>query len=432
MSGNFFTKIIIVLTTVVVLRFVNVFDYGLWQLVLSVIGFFTILVLPGIEDLLINDVSTELGNNKANAGKQILKRSSIIIIILGIFSGIVLYFFAPYIALITKVNLTDILRVTAWYFPLHAVQRVYTLTFFSHQKFLLAQITTTLSRLSYLAVVVIGLFIWQVGVMSLAYAFVLSVLVSLIALFPWFLPSAISIFESESSDIDNFSFWGMIRRHGKWTLANDYFNNFVSSIRPWIIGYFLGIEWVAIISVAVALFGEIATIFPLSTILAPIVPRHVGDKDKFQRIFHKGIIYSVWFYTLIAICGFIASPYLISLLFPQYISSVLYFQIMLLALPLSPVVTIVTRIFFAVKNQKDLFLSGIIPRLSGTLIILPILSLFFGPIGVAIERVITATMLAKFKLKSLLKSGAVLPFSPKDFFTFNKDDKDFVRRIVSF
>lgn len=429
-GGNVILKIFAILATVIILRYISVYDYGLWKLILAVLGSVGLLTLPNIENFLIADMARELGRKREDMYTALFQQASFLIFALGCAAAVGLFFAAPVISFFTKLSITFPLQILSLSFVFSAIQRIYFIVFYSRLEFLHVQGMKILYRAAYLAALPVLIFYFELGFMSIVYAYVFSLALPLMVYAIHFAKLLRGIWRAEYEV--NFSLWRAFKTHGKWALLTTYAEDIVGSVRPWIIGYFLGVEAVAIIMAAQSLFGEIVNAVPLSQILAPIIPREVDRENRFRLIIERSIKYSLWFFVAAGIVAFFVVPPLVGVLFPNYVSAIPLFSVILLALPAVPFSILTTQAFYALKAQRELFISTVTPRAVTIPVVLPLFLKAFGMMGAVAEYIITAYSIAFMRMRSLRRIAPEFRFSLATLIQFDTTDRIFAERILNF
>lgn len=400
--GNIFHKISVVASMFIVLRYIPVYDYGLWQLVLGLIGLVGLISLPGMEEVFLSDISRLIGRGKHKTGRLVFLQFSLLLVITS-FLAMGVFIAAPYVLdQFTGIALHEILVIASLYFPFFAANRILTTFFNSRLAYLTVQKLQAVSRIVYIALLVLFLVVLDSGLATIVYAFTFTPLVASII----FLPRFIRVWRSEVYEVDErveISLKTIMRGHGKWALAARYVDHFLQSIRPWILGFFLGVEGLAIISIAQSFFGEFSQLIPLNNVLGSAFARHIDKSvQEMKSILHTGVKYIVLLYSLAVIPITLLMYPLTNLIFPQYILSTPLLMIMLIALPIAPILSITTKLFYADLKQKELFLVNMFPK-AASLVLTIVLAFSLGLVGVAIERVVSYYLAVYCKMRGVKK-----------------------------
>ena len=218
----------------------------------------------------------------------------------------------------------------------------------------------------------------------------------------------------------------IVRTYGKWSLFSQSLSRSTADIRLWIIKFFINTEAVAVFSVAESLYGALKGLFPTAT-LAALIPHEIHDKQRSKKILIRGTKYLfIIAMIFVAVGFFIVSPG-ITIVFPQYADSVPLFQVLLLALFALSFRSIGTAFLVALRRQKYLFYINTVYIILGLL--LPVILLhFFGLFGMAFERVIISVVIGTLIYWRIAKKEIKISLS-KDFFTYNKDDRIFFKKL---
>ncbi len=427
--GNIILKVVAVLSTILVLRYISVYDYGIWKLASSILGVAAFFTLVGAENVLLADLSRELGRRREDIYRALFGQSLRVLFFLGCAVSVGLFFAAPLISAAAGLELTMPLRVLAFFFILSGINRAYFLAFYSHLKYVHVQGMKIIARAAYVALLAIFIFYFDAGLMSIVYAYVLSYVVQLAVFAPSFL-NTVAYLKAYEPDA-RVALLDIFKRHGKWALFTNYVEDLVGAARPWIIGYFLGVEAVAIISIAMTILGEVINAVPLSQALSPVMPREVDEKERFKFLFGRGLKYSVWFYVLLAFAAYFAAPPAVALLFPNYNASVPLFQMLLVALPAVPFSIFATQAFYALKSQRELFIATTSARSVMIPIVLPALVKFFGAAGAIAEYIATSYMLAVSRVVALRRKFPELYPPLLSLIRFDATDAFLLKRIAA-
>lgn len=428
--GNLLLKLGTVASSIILLRYVSVSDYGLWQILLSVVSFASLITLPSFETLMIADLSSELGKKREDVYKAIFKQSFFLLLALGFLAGTGLFLAAPVVSRFSGLDITFLLRILALQFFLAPLQRSYFLAFYSHLKYGLVHGAKITQRGGYLALLAMFILWKDMGITGIVLAHTLSILVSIAFFFPSFFKIARRLMAVREDA--RYSLWRTFRAHGKWALVGDYFDDIAGSARPWIIGYFLGLEGLAVVTVAMNIYGEMVTLFPLNQIFGPLIPREMEERrERMPFILERSIKYSFWFYALSGVAAFFAVPPLVSIIFPQYVSSMPLFRVLLFALLPLPFSVVMYHAFYALKAQKILFIASSGVKLSMAFFLLPFFVRVFRLWGVAAELIVHAGVLAIVRYRFLRGIYPAFRIRFRNLFFVDRNDMMLLARIWS-
>lgn len=425
---NFIDQIVSFVSALVVIKLLSVYDYGLWQLILAALGIFLIFTFPTIDKVVIADSSVEYGKKNFKNYKAILKQYSFLAISLAILVFFIIFVGAPLVSMITRKNLTLFFRVISFSVLTQAILGIYNVFFSTEMRFKSLAILTIASRISYLVLILLFLLFFKMGILGVILSYTLAPFITVFIFLPIFLKRISWLIKIEEGD--RKIFWQSFKKHGKWALGTDYVTQFVGNLRPWITGYFLGVNSVAILSVAKSFYETLSSFFPFTQVFQAIIPRTIFDKEKFSRLFQKSIKYSTWLYFLLFILGIIFVPIFIKIVFPKYLSSIPLFLIISFSLlPLGASV-IFNYIFYGLKAQKELFISSLVKAFS-VAIILPFSILLFGLRGTALEFTLLAYLIVLTRYFIIKKVQPDISFNLVELFRFDQQDRILIEKIIN-
>src|SRR3989344_2406801 len=110
-GGDVVVKVLGISSAFIVLSRLDPYQYGLWQLLLSVPIAFGIVTFPGVVNMLVADVSRELGSGNVRQANVIMIRSAALFIFLSCAGGIAMAVSAPLIHIASRINLTSLLTL---------------------------------------------------------------------------------------------------------------------------------------------------------------------------------------------------------------------------------------------------------------------------------------------------------------------------------
>jgi len=212
--------------------------------------------------------------------------------------------------------------------------------------------------------------------------------------------------------------WG----RGQWAILSDIAGAAVGSVWPWVTGYFLGVEMLGLISVALLATGQVVTSVPVQYVLRSVLPRTTTDPSRMHDWVVRSMRYSVWM-LMGAGVGMIAVFIIASrLFFPQYEAALPFVAAFLVTLPIRGVATVAGEWFFALGLQKSLFATSTVPKVV-MLVLLPPFLMLMGPIGFLLWYVFQADAIVFMRLKTMRrKAGRSISFKN----AFSPEQTDYV------
>jgi O-antigen/teichoic acid export membrane protein len=174
--------------------------------------------------------------------------------------------------------------------------------------------------------------------------------------------------------------------------------------------------------------GHNIALVPVSTIIAPILPRFAGQPERFARLFMKAFKYQLAAYVGIGIAAFFLFPPILDLLFPRYHDAFPLFRIMLIGLIPGAAIAVITPAFFALKLQKNLFKSLVLKAVL-SIVFTYAGAILFGLYGLALESILTSVVQTIERMRSLRRSIPQIGQPYRDLMRIDDDDRLIIGRI---
>jgi len=223
----------------------------------------------------------------------------------------------------------------------------------------------------------------------------------------------------------------VLKNHAKWSVLQGGIYFFGQNIRLWIIQFFLGTQAVGIYGVAMGMFQHVSSLFPLSRVIAPIIPAYLDDKSRLTQFINSAIKYQLSILILFAVGSIIFVPFLINAFFPEYVTAYPLFVLLTLTLIPGSFSRIFETAFHALKLQKNLFTSNLVLFVM-ILIILPASIYLFGLYGIAVEFFITGSIYTLGRYRVLKKIIQNYCFPPSLLFNLSTTDRILFSKIRKF
>ncbi|MBI2055048.1 MAG: oligosaccharide flippase family protein [Candidatus Sungbacteria bacterium] len=426
-STNVILRFLEAAVAVLLLSRLSIFQYGAYQLTLSAFELFAGFFFAGLSSVIIADVSREAaGDNKFQAntlfGAYAYFQFAVSVFLWAVF------FFGANLLTYWVGGETQLIRIVSFLFLASPAEQLLGLHLQIQLKFWWLnayKILYMISRLGMLTTVFfLGLLDAKWAVVSLVFS---SVAASLVVI-PFV--SFVSSIGAPQPMRRAKALFAVIKEHGKWAIVNDFIGNIGSSIRPFLIRIFVGVEAVAVFTVAQNFAGYLSSAFPIREVLSPIFPRQAHDAKALAATFNRVLKYSTLAFLLIAAAGAVAVPLFVKLAFPKYVLSLPYLFVYLFAMPLLGFRLAVTPLFAALKKQK-LFFSITIYRTAVSAVLGALLIWLLGIWGAAFEASFgVSLLLLPVYTKALRRMLPDWKFSAREFFAFNQDDRRLASAIV--
>jgi O-antigen/teichoic acid export membrane protein len=409
-----------------VLRNLSVYQYGVIELVQSILPIMSIFLLPGLSTLIITDMGIEKEKGNLSKMKGIFFAYVKVSIFLGVLAWLVLFLGANLIATFYSDGVGSYYQIISLSLLISSVRSILLVYFSVMFKFRELSLLGIFEECVKLIAIFFYVSFSGLGIVTMLWAIVLSQGFAVVFLIPRF----IRLYRRHLREVvaEAVTPASLFYAHGKWGLAINYLSNFGGSMRLWLIKAFVGTEAVGLFAVATGLLGHTRALIPLGNIISPIIPQYVADRPRFYRIVKRSIKYQVIGYSAIGIGALVVFPYVLSMLFPEYVTAFPLFQILLITLVPTAFASVFNQMFFALQEQKSLFYSLIV-RTALSLALLPVLTSLFGQAGMAYEFVLVTVLFTFERYRVLQKILPDFRITMKSLFFFDNDDKLLIEKI---
>jgi O-antigen/teichoic acid export membrane protein len=401
-GGDLLLKISGITTTVLILAHLAPYNYGLWQLLLSVVTLWDAVIIPSVSGMLTADVSRAYGVGDVDRANSILKYATVLFIGLGIVALVGMALFAPVVSA-SGFYFTPLLRVLALSLLAAALQQVYILVLQSRLQFALMQMVKVTVRVSYLAGIVLFMVVFNMGLEGLVYAYTIAAWAPIII----FLPHALRTLSSFiGANVQWVTMTRELWQRAKWVLASDYTGAGMAALQPWLIGYFLSVEAIGVISVATLLLSQVTAFIPIAPVLRSVLPRTAEDPERLRVWLTRSMKYSLWAHMIGGITAFFALQIILPVFFPSYVVALPLFAVWLVTLGMRGLATVASEWYYSAQKQRDLFFVSTLPKLA-TFIILPLLLWGLGLWGFVVWYILASDVILLSRLRHIRKKSGI-------------------------
>ncbi len=424
--GNFFIKIFSLFSTLLVLNRFGVYEYGLLELVMSVISVFSIFLLSGLNDVAVSDIGVEKSNQNYTRVQGLFWNFFRLQLLLAIIAWSIVFFGAHLLSIYVSSNIALFLKVASFSFLISPFRSMFMLLCNININFFYQSLYSFLEEAFKLLCLVIVFFVFNMDIEGVILARVLGELLPLIFMTPVFKKQLLYL--GGKMKKEKIHFFYFFSKHGKWGLFSRYIDTLGKNIRIWIIKVMLGTEAVGLFAIAEGLFSHTASLLPIGRVVNSAIPQYINKKETLYKLIKKAIKYQIIGYTFVGMGAYVFFPPILRYLFPDYVNSIPLFLFMLpMLIPVS-FASIFTAMFFAYKAQALLF-KAIIKRVLYTIILTPITIVFFGINGVAISYffVVLLFVIDRYFVLKTISVGFCIDV--KDFIRFDETDRMLLKMI---
>jgi O-antigen/teichoic acid export membrane protein len=372
-------KFVALASVFLILSRLSVYEFGLTELVLSIIPILDFLLVPSITSVVSADMSVEKGAGNTHVLKAIYRSFFRLQFIMAIIAWAIVFFGANVISAFFHEEVVSLLQLVSFLFLLAPFRTAAQLLFSVYLKFFEQSLFSIIDDIGKLLFLVLFFFLFGMKAEGVLLATIACQTLTILIMLFFFIP----LYRKELQAIPegDFSIWHILFAHGKWNIIGNYVSTLAQNLVPWIIKILLGTEAVGLYSLAQGMYAQVTSLFPLNKVMTTIIPQYLQDRRHFFRIAQKAIKYQLLGYVFTALFAYIVLPPVISLLFPKYIPSLGLFRILLIGLIPVAFNSIFALLYYSLKAQRDLFFASVYKGIL-TIIFIPVGIKLFGIWGI--------------------------------------------------
>ncbi len=424
--GSTVAKFLAFFNTFFILSSLTVYQYGVFQLLLSIQATVVILVsLAGGSGFAANDIIRFIGDGKESKAKKLFFESYAIRIVLGVLAWALFFFGSDFLGFRYQADFILFLKLLSFLFLTETFYAVLKLLLTVRLNFKATASRDSLYKLVQLAVLAYFFFFASIGVREVLLSLVLGSFISAsVLLYP--AVRAYASWRNIRADREEILF-RFFFEHGKWDIIRQFLSKMTSQAQPWLIKVFLGTEAVGIYSAAVSM-ADVFERFLTTNTLSTLIPRQLSDVQSSRFIFVYMSKYLTLFSVFLSVSASLIAPLAIYWLFPQYLASIPIFYILVWQLPVQALWRMTDIFLVALREQKFLFFRSLIRNAVHLSLLLASLPLF-GLMGVAGAYLIGVCIICLLSYRYLVKRNPTFKIRPREFFSFTDNDRTLITRV---
>lgn len=426
-SATLLVKAVGFLYLLIVLNHLTVFEYGVAELVITAVPLLSFFQLPGLQTTVVADMGRERAAGNLPRMKGLAISYLKLQYFFAVFAWAAVFFGAHLLAVWygkgSTVLLFQIISFSFLISPLRNTMQAVQSVFFAFRQ---QSVYAFLEECWKLILVAILFFVLGFRIGGLLVAVVLSQVFALLTIVRFFFMLSPDFFAASAERYPVFHF---LYHHGKWGVLSNYTGTFGKNVRPWIINFILGPQAVGVFAVAQGLIGHTLSLTPLDTVIKPILPQYVHMKERFYALIAKAVKYELFGYVAAGVAAAIGVPFLVHWFFPQYVSAVSLFWIMLLALIPAAFDAIFSGVFFALQAQRNLFWASVY-KLFLIFVLLPPSVYLFGLFGIAYANIFINLLYVWERYLKLKRLMPEFSLRLKYIMTVDETDKIIIKRTL--
>ena len=413
--------------TFITLAFLTVYQYGVFQLILASYAGLSIFIALGGETIR-NDVLRYVGEKNIAAAKKLFFESTLVRILIGIVLWIIVYFGAPLLASKYSPDFIYYIQLISFLFIHDSVLPSVTQLLEVDRDFNLIAVRASVSKFVQFFVLGYYFLFSRIGLREVILSLVIASFVSLVFLLIIVLRRFFTTWHLVPA-LKEGLLHRLIFSYGKWELLRPLAAKFSNFTQVWLTKIFIGTETVAIFSVAQTMIGTLGNLLPDNT-LSVLIPMHVGDKKKMQKIYTLSSKYMVLLSIVMGLVALVLAPPFIRIFFPKYVSSLPLFSVMLFTLPISALIIIPSHFLIAYRKQGFLFLQKMLKAFVGAALYVLLIP-FFGVWGLVFQMIILYLFLYIVIYVYMSKADMEVFIDWRRILHFDNSDKELMKMVFA-
>lgn len=419
-------KAVGVASSLFVLAVLSVHEFGLYQLILSAVAIAASFTTGLFNDVITNDIARSLFEKRIASAKRLFQEFFALRFTIGVAASAVLFFGADLVAHRYGQDIGSYIRIASVLVAIGSVRTAEAFFFQAKISFAAygAGALQEVLRLAFL-----GAF-WFFGTLGLRGVLIANVLAAGAVLGYtsfFFVREYRSLFGSVVAE-KGILLLGIVRRYGRWVFLRYGFSTAFKQTDVWFIRLFLNTEAVALYSLAFNLVALAQDLIPTG-ILGTLLPREVPNDRRFRYIYCRMLKYSFWGGAVVAAGALIFVPQIVSVFYPKYLPAMPLFRLMLITLPLYAVYKAQKTFLIVLREQKILTMRLLTEALVTSAILVVLLPLM-GLYAAVVEYLVTYAGRVALYSFYLGRRYAHLVLKPAQFFSFDRDDWEYLNRAV--
>ncbi|HEY4501957.1 MAG TPA: oligosaccharide flippase family protein [Candidatus Paceibacterota bacterium] len=421
-------KILGLLSIFVVLSNLSVYEYGVVELVLSVLPIFSLFLLPGLNAIIVADMGLAKGRGEYSVVRGVIRAYGRMYLLLAVVAWALLFFGSEIVAHIYDEHFALFFKIISFSFLLSPIRMLCSVFFTYALRFREQSLIGFLEEIFKLAFVLVFVAYFGLGIIGMLLAIVLSQALALATLAPYGYRLYRTMLNAYPSA--PVSAYSLLRSHAKWGMLATYVGSAGQSMRTWIIKSILGTEAVALFAVALGIYGHIISLVPISQVVGPMLSQQMGDIKRLTLLLSKSIKYQFVGFALAALGVGVVLPVLVFGLFPQYSGALaLVLGLSLMLIPAS-FDTFFPHIFSAFQAQRSQFFATLY-KVALTAALFPPALMLFGLVGACFALVAVTILYDLERYRAVRKLLPSFRLDLRGMLSYDAIDRQIVDKIRS-
>ncbi|MFY9462912.1 MAG: oligosaccharide flippase family protein [Candidatus Sungiibacteriota bacterium] len=402
-----------------ILRSLTLYQFGVYQLLISFYGILSDFFHDVFGEVASNDIARFIGEGKEDRAKRLFFEYAFFRLVMAGIPCAALFFAVPLFSSRYGSEIAGWIGILSFLFLADAAVALMTLLLKLRLQFKILAPRATVQKLLQFLTLSFFYFFSHLGIREIF----LSQIAGAVGVTLLLLPATVSSFAPWRRVKAYQSFLGIriIQSYGKWEIPRSVLNDFTGKIRPWLIKLFLSTEAVGIFGIANMFISALKDFVPTRTPGA-LIPRRVRDPAALARFYRFGTKYYVWFALIICGGAAVGTPLAVWFLFPKFVSSLPLFYTMLIIVPIFAFVKPMTFFLVAFRRQKFLFGQTIVQNALWCVLFVVLVPMV-GILGLGVAEVLTTAINSALRYRYLKKEGIIGSFAFRSLAVIEEDDR---------
>lgn len=421
-------KVLGLLSIFVILRNLSVYEYGVVELVLSVLPIFSLFLMPGLNTVIIADMGRAKAEGKLGTARGILRAYGALYFSSSLVAWALLFFGSEVVALFYDEHFALFFKIISFGLLLSPIRMLISVFFAFALRFREQSLIGFSEEFFKLFMVLIFVAYLDLGILGMLMAIVLSQALALGFLAPYcfvLYRRMLGVHRPEP-----VSAYSLLRAHAKWGVLATYIGSMGQSIRTWIIKSVLGTEAVGLFAVALGIYGHMLSLVPVSTVVGPMLAQQVTNTKRLALLIAKSVKYQLLGFFTVAATMAIVLPVLIDTLFPHYAPALmLVFMLSVMLIPAS-LDTLFPHLFSAFQAQRSQFIASVY-KVVLTCILFPPALLLWELSGACVALIVVTLLYDVERYRAMRRLLPDFRIDVGGIFSYDAVDREFVGKIRS-
>ena len=354
-AGNLAVKFFAIIGYILIIRKLQLHDYGIFVLLTSLVGPVASIVLVSFDRIFVSSFAAARSRLQHGYMKGLLREYYLLSLVLLIGVFLVGYIFRDVLAHYYNFYLLSYFWPLVVFITSQLVMNLISLFLEANEKFKHISILETIEASSRTCLIIIAFFMIPFSVTTVLWIYTISKIIFCLVGLTFFISTYRQVFVSaivaERRVIVN-----IIKTFGKWEMAKTLLAQLSQPVKPFALKFFVNIEAVAIYDFARNVYSACASALPLNSVIFPFIASNVDRTDILHLIVTKARKYSFLYASLMFVAVIIFTPLVIQYVFPQYIGSSIIVYLMVAHLFVDAYKSGQDGLVYAYKEQKFMFI----------------------------------------------------------------------------